>query len=116
MAGRIQISHTPAMPNDKADPRAEVVAKAVKDPAFRSELKKDPAAAIEKATGLKLPAGVVVKVVEDTASVVHLVLPPDPKSLSESALKSVAGGAGIVTQFAGCMDANTTSPSNCRPR
>jgi hypothetical protein len=76
------------------DPRAELVAKAVKDPKFREELKKNPAAAIEKAVGVKLPAGLSIKVVEDSSSVVHLVLPPQGsgKPLSERELSAVAGG------------------------
>jgi hypothetical protein len=35
----------------------------------------NPNAAIEKELGVKLPAGIKIKVVEDTASEVHLVLP-----------------------------------------
>jgi hypothetical protein len=93
------------------DPRAAIVAKAVKDPKFREELKKDPAAAIEKAIGVKLPAGMTVKVVEDTAAVVHLVLPPSARPLSEKELGKVAGGAAAgVTQD--CTD-NTLADPYC---
>lgn len=35
----------------------------------------NPKAAIEKELGVKLPAGIKIKVVEDTTSEVHLVLP-----------------------------------------
>jgi hypothetical protein len=89
------------------DPRADIIAKAVKDPAFRAALLKDPAAAIEKASALKLPAGVKVKVVEDTASVVHLVLPPDAGALGEADLKKVAGGGTLPTKPGGCINMNT---------
>ncbi len=79
--------------------RAELIAKALKDPAFKAELLKDPAAAIEKASGLKLPAGITVKVVEDSASVVHLVLPAaSSKPLGDKELGKVAGGAALNTQ------------------
>lgn len=54
----------------------KVIKKAWADPKFKAELVKSPAEAIEKVTGQKLPAGKTVKVVEDTASLVHLVLPP----------------------------------------
>jgi hypothetical protein len=78
------------------DPRADVVKKALTDPAFKAELLKNPAAAVEKAAGVKLPSGVTVKVLEDTASTVHLVLPgwiPAGKNeLSEKDLGAVAGG------------------------
>jgi hypothetical protein len=101
------------------DPRADIVAKAVKDPKFREELKKDPASAIEKATGVKVPAGLTVKIVEDSASVVHLVLPPDPKSLSEADLKKVAGGnlgddlRGQTANTSPACFSNTSVRVNC---
>ncbi len=78
------------------DPRAALIAKALTDPAFKAELLKNPNAAVEKATGVKVPAGVTIKIVEDTASAVHLVLPGSAKSgsLSDDELGKVAGGAG----------------------
>ncbi len=81
-----------------ADPREAVIKKALTDPAFKAELLSNPAAAIEKATGVKLPAGVAVKVVSDSASVVHLVLPATAKSgaLSDNDLENVSGGAVFV--------------------
>jgi hypothetical protein len=87
------------------DPRVEITAKAVKDPKFREELKKDPASAIEKALGIKLPAGLTVKVVEDSASTVHLVLPHFEGSLSEKELGKVSGGAASTGYC------NNTAPS-----
>jgi hypothetical protein len=87
------------------DPRAEVVKKALTDPAFKAALLQDPKAAVEKAFGLKLPAGVSIKVVEDSASVVHLVLPPSPAKgpLPDSALSQVAGGGcGATGQTINC--------------
>jgi hypothetical protein len=93
------------------DPRAEIVAKALKDPKFREELKKNPAAAIEKAVGVKLPAGVTVRIVEDSASVVHLVLPPSGRPLSEKELGKVAGGLGEGGTH-DCTD-NTASDPVC---
>jgi hypothetical protein len=77
------------------EPRTAVIAKALADPAFRAALLKDPKSAVEQATGVKVPPGVSIKVVEDTASVVHLVLPPASasRSLSEAQLAQVAGGA-----------------------
>lgn len=54
---------------------ASLVKKAMADPKFKAELLKSPNAAAEKA-GVKLPAGVAIKVVEDSTSHVHLVLPP----------------------------------------
>lgn len=91
------------------DPRGTVVAKALKDPSFRALLLKDPADAIEKALGVKLPAGVSVKVVEDSAATVHLVLPAPDKSLSDAQLQKVAGGAGTYTQPDYCGESTMRS-------
>jgi hypothetical protein len=96
------------------DPRAELIAKALKDPKFREQLKKDPAAAIEKALGLKLPAGLTVKVVEDTPAAVHLVLPPAAPALSEGQLGKVAGGA-YSSVGGGCIDNSNKQGLPCSP-
>lgn len=91
----------------KQDPKSAVIQKALTDPAFKAELLKNPAAAVEKATGLKLPPGVQIKIVEDSASNVHLVLPPSaPKGeLGAADLSKVAGGYGMLgTQAGGCGD------------
>jgi hypothetical protein len=97
------------------DPRAELVAKAVKDPKFREELKRNPAAVIEKSAGVKLPAGLTVKVLEDTAGVVHLVLPPDAGALSEADLKKVAGGADAATYGNLCAASTGQFSYPCTP-
>lgn len=81
------------------DHRTEIVKKALSDAAFKAELLKSPNAAVEKAAGVKVPAGVTVKILEDSASVVHLVLPvlaAAPKGeLAEKDLEKVSGGAGL---------------------
>jgi hypothetical protein len=83
------------------DPRADVIKKALADPAFKAELLNNSTSAVEKATGVKVPAGVSIKVVEDSASVVHLVLPrtDPPGELKDAQLAKVAGGAGVFTQI-----------------
>lgn len=74
----------------------EIVSKAVKDDAFRARLLKDPRAAIEKEFGGKLPDGVTVRVHENSASEIHLVLPAhldmSSRALSDNELEHVAGG------------------------
>ena len=55
--------------------RADLIEKAQEDAKFKADLLKNPNATIETATGEKFPAGVTVKVVDDSATVVHLVLP-----------------------------------------
>ncbi len=80
-----------------SDKRNQLIAKALTDPRFKAELLQNPAAAIETVTGVKVAAGVTVKIVEDSASVVHLVipngLPPEHGQLSDGELGKVAGGA-----------------------
>lgn len=70
-----------------------VQAKAVKDPAFRAALLQDAKSVLEKSLKVKLPADLKVKVVEDNASTVHLVLPAGAE-MSEADLGKVAGGFG----------------------
>ena len=51
----------------------------------------EPAAVLREA-GIELPAGQQVRVVENTDQVVHLVLPQQPRELSDEQLEQVAGG------------------------
>jgi hypothetical protein len=70
----------------------QVVAKAWQDEAFKRRLLGNPQAVLEE-HGLPLPPGKAVRVVEDTADTVHLVLPPKPAGeLSDEQLDQVAGG------------------------
>jgi hypothetical protein len=71
---------------------AKLVKKAWDDPAFKAQLLERPNAALA-AAGVPVPAGVTVKVLEDTDKVVHLVLPPKPTGvLADDHLDLVAGG------------------------
>jgi hypothetical protein len=58
------------------DLQARIVERAMRDPAFRSELGRDPKGAIERAFHLRLPADLDVAIVEETEEKVVLVLPP----------------------------------------
>ena len=79
---------------DNAAAYGKMVAKAWRDPAFKAKLLADPNAALKDA-GIPVPAGVTVKVVENTDTHVHLVLPPKPtRELSDEALDRVAAGGG----------------------
>ncbi len=83
--------------------QSKIVAKALKEPEFKAELLKNPAAAVEKAAGVKVPSGITLKVLEDSASVVHLVLPamtgPAKGELSDKDLSGVSGGAAGKLTF-----------------
>jgi hypothetical protein len=69
----------------------QIVARAWADDGFKRRLVADPAAVL-KENGLEVPPGVQLRVVEDTASQVHLVLPARPagEELSEDDLGRVA--------------------------
>ena len=69
----------------------KIIAKAWRDPAFKAKLIADPQATLKQA-GVPVPAGVTVKVVENTDTHFHLVLPPKPAgALSDEALDKAAG-------------------------
>jgi hypothetical protein len=77
---------------DNAAAYGKIVAKAWRDPAFKAKLLADPQAILKDA-GVAVPAGVTVKVVENSASLFHLVLPPKPTGeISDEDLDRVAGG------------------------
>ena len=81
---------------DNAAAYGKVVARAWRDPAFKAKLIADPQAVLREA-GVAVPAGATVKVVENTGTHLHFVLPPKPVGqLSDEALDEVAGGAGPI--------------------
>ena len=74
---------------------ARIVARAWREPAFKAKLMADPLTTL-KAVGAAVPAGVTVTVVEDAATLVHVVLPPKPVgALSDEALEKAAGGTCV---------------------
>ncbi len=70
-----------------------LVADAWEDDALKKRLLSDPAAVL-KERGITTPPNVQIKTIEDTANVMHLVLPMKPAAaeLSEEELSTVAGG------------------------
>lgn len=77
---------------EKAGPKAAVLAKAWTDPAFKKALLTDPAAALTTAFDAQIRAGVRVKAVEQTPDHVFAVIPVRPETLSDDDLDKVAGG------------------------
>ena len=73
-----------------------LINKAVHDAAFRKELIESPRTALERETGLQVPADFELKVIEETANSLCLVLPPPAGELSDLELEAVAGGKGSV--------------------
>jgi len=69
-----------------------VIAKCWADETFKQNLITNTTQTLQD-EGIEVPAGLEIKVVENSDSVVHIVLPPPPNDeLSESELDSVAGG------------------------
>jgi len=56
---------------------AKIVAQAWADDAFKQRLLSDPTTVL-KENGIDIPAGLEIKVLESTSTLVHLVLPPRP--------------------------------------
>ncbi len=71
----------------------QLVARAWSDPALKARLLADPVGMLES-EGLSVPAGVTVNVIENTDTVVNLVMPlkPAPSDLSEEELQGFAKG------------------------
>jgi hypothetical protein len=78
---------------DFAKKYGQVVARAWSDPAFKDRLIADPAGTARE-YDIHIPPGLDVRILEDTDSVRHIVLPPRPSSqdLSDEQLEHVAGG------------------------
>lgn len=79
---------------EQAKKMRRVIVKAWKDEAFKQRLLADPAAVLE-GEGVEIPGGLDVRVVEDTGSRIHLVIPAPPPvtdALSDEQLDHVAGG------------------------
>ena len=75
----------------------QIIARALKEEAFRQELLGNPQAAIERALGISVPAGVTIVVHQDTPTTLHLVLPIEaPRAawadLSDAELEQAVGG------------------------
>ena len=62
---------------------AQLIARAWTDEAFTEELRRHPKATIEREMGQRLPADVNVRVLDEPANTLYLVIPAKPDSLSE---------------------------------
>jgi hypothetical protein len=87
----------------------QLIARTWRDEAFGLRLLADPTAVLHE-QGLEVPAGVQVRVVEDTHQVIHLTLPHRPGSQGELAdedMGRVADGAAATTLDRGCHRTET---------
>ena len=76
-----------------------LVERSLQDEDFRQRLLEDPKGAVEQELGGRLPEGVEVRVVQESADTIYLVLPSatplggEGVELSDQELEAVAGGA-----------------------
>lgn len=73
---------------------AKAISRAWSDTSYKARLVQDPHTALTE-VGVEAPAGTAIRVVEDTATTRHLVLPVAPSNageLSSEELEKVAGG------------------------
>lgn len=82
--------------NTPSQIQEQILARAEEDQKFRAQLLEDPRSAIKDATGLSVPDGINIRVLEDNANDYHLVLPPAGRNLSDQEIGGVAGGIGDI--------------------
>jgi hypothetical protein len=70
----------------------QILARCWTDAVFKALLLADPTAALN-AEGLVVPAGVHVRVLENTAQLMYLVIPARPADLTDEMLDDVVGAA-----------------------
>ena len=77
----------------------QIVARTWQDDAFKKRLLANPMAVLNE-QGIGVPAGVQLRVVENSDKVLHLTLPAKPREgeLSETELAGVAGGVVALVQ------------------
>ena len=75
----------------------KLILKAWADPEFKKELIANPAKAVEKALGIKVPTFLTLMVIEETADTRYITLPylaqSGDRPLNENELEKVAGGS-----------------------
>jgi hypothetical protein len=90
----------------------QIIGKAMKDPDFRKKLVEDPKTAFEEETGMMIPEGITVNVMEEEPGTVYLVLPfvyreSTEGELTVKDLEMVSGGNKWTFEGCGPDDGST---------
>ena len=92
----------------RAEVERRLIQRSLQDEAFRQKLLDDPKGTLEQELGRGLPESVQVRVVEESADTIYLVLPSASAvggqgggSLSDEALEAVSGGGPALTSVLG---------------
>jgi hypothetical protein len=91
----------------RAEVERTLVQRSMEDEDFRQRLLDDPKGAVEQELGSRLPEGVEVRAVEESAQIIYLVLPSASPlgqggELSDQELDEAAGGDESDNPWAGC--------------
>jgi hypothetical protein len=104
--------------NDEQNGRiaADVYARTMTDPEFKAQFIADPAAVLS-AAGVEVPEGLTIKVVENSSTTVHVVL-PDPEAMTDELLAAASGGstagsAGTISTFACSSGPSSAASAGC---
>lgn len=78
----------------RRDIEREIVTRTMKDVEFRQSLLADPVGVLEHETGLTVPQGVEIRVVQESPTVIYLVLPEAPEAGRDVSKEALAAAVG----------------------
>jgi hypothetical protein len=97
----------------RAEVERTLVQRSMEDEDFRQRLLDDPKGTVEQEMGSRLPDSIEMRVVEESADTIYLVLPSaspigQGDELSDQELEAVAGGASAM-----CPSITDDDPGEC---